>query len=147
MLSPVSLLHSLRVIDVSSNSIQEVAPNTFLPLGNLSSVSLAGNLLSSLPLAALALAPSAANSRPQFRIGGNPILCDCRVDYLVKAKQLALTGHYPHLMDLQQVTCLLPRPGPFSRSPPPPQSARPARTNTPSGLIVVSSDAQPHDRC
>ena len=111
MLSPVSLLHSLRVIDVSSNSIQEVAPNTFLPLGNLSSVSLAGNLLSSLPLAALALAPSAANSRPQFRIGGNPILCDCRVDYLVKAKQLALTGHYPHLMDLQQVTCLLPRPG------------------------------------
>jgi len=38
------------------------------------------------------------------------MLCDCKVDYLVRARQLALTGHYPHLTDLHQVTCRLPRP-------------------------------------
>ena len=26
-----------------------------------------------------------------------------QVDYLVRARQLALTGHYPHLTDLHQV--------------------------------------------
>ena len=35
--------------------LQEVKPNSFLPLGNLSSVSLASNLLQTLPLAALSL--------------------------------------------------------------------------------------------
>ena len=30
-----------------------------------------------------------------------------QVDYLVRARQLALTGHYPHLTDLHQVLYIL----------------------------------------
>ena len=31
------------------------------------------------------------------------IVTKLQVDYLVRARQLALTGHYPHLTDLHQV--------------------------------------------
>ena len=30
-----------------------------------------------------------------------------QVDYLVRARQLALTGHYPHLTDLHQVLMMM----------------------------------------
>eukprot|EP00092_Neocalanus_flemingeri_P041674 GFUD01045391.1.p1 GENE.GFUD01045391.1~~GFUD01045391.1.p1 ORF type:complete len:1363 (-),score=340.88 GFUD01045391.1:56-4144(-) len=107
-LSPSSFLTSLENIYLNSNQIEEIPANTFLQMDNLSTVELVQNSLVTLQLAALALQPrEQSDTVPEFHLGYNPFLCDCQMDYLSKINQLAQSGHYPHVMDLDMITCTI----------------------------------------
>jgi Leucine-rich repeat (LRR) protein len=104
-ISATSFLTSLETIILNNNQIEEISANTFLQLASLKRVEVTHNMLASIQLAALAI--SQPGSVPEFHLGSNPFLCDCEMDYLLKLSKLAQSGHYPHIMDLDMITCTI----------------------------------------
>jgi hypothetical protein len=41
---------------------------------------------------------------PEFYLAYNPLECDCRTDWLVKMEDLALSGPYPLIVDMDRYT-------------------------------------------
>ncbi len=39
---------------------------------------------------------------PEFYLAYNPLECDCRTDWLVKMEDLALSGPYPLIVDMDR---------------------------------------------
>jgi len=107
-LSSSSFLTSLENIYLNNNQIEEIPANTFMQMGSLSRVELVQNRLVTLQLAALALQPREQSDKvPDFYLGHNPFLCDCEMDYLTRINQLAKSGHYPHVVDLDKIPCTI----------------------------------------
>ena len=110
-LGPSSVPNSVELLFVNSNKINRIAPSTFSEKNNLSMVDLYDNLLSKLELQSINLPPVPNNKNlPEFYIGGNPIFCDCNMEWMHRVHQISGLRRHPRVMDLDKVTCTLPYP-------------------------------------
>uniref|UniRef100_T1GEJ0 TIR domain-containing protein n=1 Tax=Megaselia scalaris TaxID=36166 RepID=T1GEJ0_MEGSC len=89
-------------------SCQILMPNTFVHKGNLARVDLYANALNQLQLQLLRIAKiDEEQPQPEFYLGGNPFQCDCSMEWLQRINNMT-TGHYPKVMDLQNIECMMP---------------------------------------
>ena len=44
---------------------------------------------------------------PAFNLGGNPIACDCHMQWFQAVNQEAKLARYPHITDLESIYCQL----------------------------------------
>lgn len=110
-LGPNSIPDSVQLLFVNSNKITEVAAGTFSDKHNISMVDLYDNLLSKIELTSIHLTHiSDEKELPQFYIGGNPIFCDCHMEWMHRVHQISARRQHPRVMDLDKVTCTLPYP-------------------------------------
>ena len=110
-LSSSSVPDSVELLFVNSNRITKMGAGTFANKHNLSMVDLFDNLLSKLDLNAISLPPVPEDrDLPEFYIGGNPIFCDCNMEWLHRMHQISGLRQHPRVMDLDKVTCTLPYP-------------------------------------
>ena len=110
-LGPSSVPDSTQLLFVNSNKITEVASGTFSDKHNISMVDLFDNLLSKIELTSIHLGHvSDDRELPQFYIGGNPIFCDCNMEWMHRVHQISARRQHPRVMDLDKVTCTLPYP-------------------------------------
>ncbi|CAL4124637.1 unnamed protein product [Meganyctiphanes norvegica] len=111
ILGPSSIPNSCELLFVNSNKITNIVPGTFAEKKKLSMVDLYDNLLSKLDLNSIILPVIGENKNlPEFYIGGNPIFCDCHMEWLHRVHQISSLRQYPRVMDLDKVTCTLPYP-------------------------------------
>lgn len=95
-------------LTLSYNRLVKIWPDTFSRSNHLRRVDLIGNQLENIPLAALRFqrVPH-SKALPEIFIGGNPFLCDCDMEWLLRITQLSSTRQYPVVLDLDAVVCRL----------------------------------------
>ncbi|KAF2362520.1 Toll/interleukin-1 receptor (TIR) domain [Trinorchestia longiramus] len=110
-LGPTSVPDSIQLLFVNSNRITEIASGTFSEKTNISMVDLYDNLLTKIELTSIHLSHVPEDRElPQFYIGGNPIFCDCNMEWMHRVHQISARRQHPRVMDLDKVTCTLPYP-------------------------------------
>lgn len=110
-LEPSSIPNSIELLFINSNHITEIVPGTFAEKHNLTMVDLFDNLLSRIDLNSISLPPTPEDRKlPEFYIGGNPIFCDCQMEWMHRVHQISSLRQHPRVMDLDKVICTLPYP-------------------------------------
>ncbi|XP_045499120.1 toll-like receptor 7 [Colias croceus] len=105
-ISPLVIPNSVEVLFINNNRITNVQVNTFMDKRNLTRVDMYQNYLTHLDLNSLRLFPVSLNkSLPEFYIGGNPIDCDCSMEWLPLINNMTTSRQYPRIMDLENVIC------------------------------------------
>nr|AOF80300.1 toll [Macrobrachium rosenbergii] len=106
-----SVPDSVELLFVNSNKITRIGAGTFANKNNLSMVDLYDNLLSKVDLNSINL-PRVPEDRdlPEFYVGGNPIFCDCNMEWMHRVHQISGLRQHPRVMDLDKVICTLPYP-------------------------------------
>ncbi|KAK0159635.1 hypothetical protein PV327_010729 [Microctonus hyperodae] len=91
---------------LNNNRIHNVASGTFLRKTNLEKVVLYGNDIKYIDITALGIQEVPKEREiPEFYIGDNPIVCDCKMEWLPKINELSLLRQHPRVMDLDAVQC------------------------------------------
>uniref|UniRef100_A0A1B0DF24 Uncharacterized protein n=1 Tax=Phlebotomus papatasi TaxID=29031 RepID=A0A1B0DF24_PHLPP len=117
-ISSMSIPNTIELLFINNNLIETIHPNTFVDKTNLTRVDLYANALTTLQMHNIRLAPVPENRPlPEFYLGGNPLECDCSMDWLYRINNLT-TRQHPRIMDLANVACVMPhaRRGPAVRS-------------------------------
>lgn len=127
-LTKLSLPMSLEFIALTKNAIRHIESGVFEDKPNLHRVELVDNEINHLKLSALSVGRvspkgillivltsffSENNSRigisgqPEFFLGGNPLVCDCGLDWLPGINSIEMQEHYPRVADLAEIKCRL----------------------------------------
>lgn len=100
--------NSVEMLYLNDNLISKVQSYTFFKKPNLTRVDLYGNKITSLDPNSLRIsAVPQDKSVPEFFIGGNPLECDCTMDWLQKVNTGNRARTQPKLMDLDSIYCKL----------------------------------------
>lgn len=100
--------NSVEMLYLNDNLISKVQSYTFFKKPNLTRVDLFGNKITSLDPNSLRIsAVPQDKSVPEFFIGGNPLECDCTMDWLQKINSGNRARTQPRLMDLDSIHCKL----------------------------------------
>ncbi|XP_077290799.1 toll-like receptor Tollo [Arctopsyche grandis] len=100
--------NSVEMLYLNDNLISKVQSYTFFKKPNLTRVDLFGNKITSLDPNSLRIsAVPQEKSIPEFFIGGNPLECDCTMDWLQKINAGNRARTQPKLMDLDSIRCKL----------------------------------------
>lgn len=100
--------NSVEMLYLNDNLISKVQSYTFFKKPNLTRVDLYGNKITSLDPNSLRIsAVPQEKSVPEFFIGGNPLECDCTMDWLQKINTGNRARTQPKLMDLDSIYCKL----------------------------------------
>lgn len=100
--------NSVEMLYLNDNLISKVQSYTFFKKPNLTRVDLYGNKITSLDPNSLRIsAVPQDKSVPEFFIGGNPLECDCTMEWLQKINTGNRARTQPKLMDLDSIYCKL----------------------------------------
>lgn len=106
-ISAMSIPNTIELLFINHNFIKSIHPNTFLDKTKLARVDMYSNEIENLDMSALRLTPFPENmSLPEIYIGGNPLNCDCNMEWMQTLNQTE-SRQYPKLMDLENVVCKL----------------------------------------
>ena len=105
-LGPVNVPDNVETLLLNDNSITEVAPYTFFRKAKLVKVDLTVNGITGIGQTALRL-PSDMADLPQFLLGGNPVLCDCAMQWFKTINDNNSIQRYPFIADLESIYCRL----------------------------------------
>ena len=105
-LSPQHLPDQLETILLNDNEISQVLPYTFFKKSKLVKVDLSVNEISSLTQVSLRLS-SEILDLPSFLLGGNPIICDCEMQWFKSVNDNNSIQRYPVISDLESIYCRL----------------------------------------
>ena len=106
-LAPVNVPDSIETLLINDNLITQVMPYTFFKKSSLVKVDLTVNEISSLTQTALRLSSDIAEA-PQFLLGGNPIVCDCEMQWFKSINEKTNSiQRYPLIADLESIYCRL----------------------------------------
>jgi Leucine-rich repeat (LRR) protein len=107
-IGPSNIPDSLEMLYLNDNLISTVEPHTFYKKVNLSRVDIFANQIETMDFKAMQLAPyPEGKALPEFYIGGNPIVCDCNMEWLQRLNKLDHLRQHPKVMDLDSVYCKL----------------------------------------
>lgn len=100
--------NSVEMLYLNDNLISKVQSYTFFKKPNLTRVDLFGNKITNLDPNSLRIsAVPHDKSVPEFFIGGNPLECDCTMEWLQKINTGNRARTQPKLMDLDSIYCKL----------------------------------------
>lgn len=100
--------NSVEMLYLNDNLISKVQSYTFFKKPNLTRVDLYGNKITSLDPNSLRISAVPQDKTvPEFFIGGNPLECDCTMDWLQKINTGNRARTQPKLMDLDSINCKL----------------------------------------
>ncbi|XP_013192163.1 toll-like receptor Tollo [Amyelois transitella] len=100
--------NSVEMLYLNDNLISKVQSYTFFKKPNLTRVDLYGNKITNLDPNSLRIsAVPQDKSVPEFFIGGNPLECDCTMEWLQKINTGNRARTQPKLMDLDSINCKL----------------------------------------
>lgn len=103
-----SIPNSVQMLYLNDNLISKVQSYTFFKKPNLTRVDLFGNKITILEQNSLRISAVPQNKAlPEFFIGGNPLECDCTMDWLQKVNGGNRARTQPKLMDLDSIYCKL----------------------------------------
>ena len=106
-LAPVNVPDTIETLLLNDNLITQVMPYTFFKKSSLVKVDLSVNEISSITQTALRLS-SELGLAPQFLLGGNPIICDCEMQWFKSINENTNTiQRYPTIADLESIYCRL----------------------------------------
>jgi len=106
-LAPVNVPDSVETLLLNDNSITQVLPYTFFKKAKLIKVDLTVNEISSITQTALRLSSEMLDT-PQFLLGGNPIICDCEMQWFKSINDNNNSiQRYPLIADLESIYCKL----------------------------------------
>ncbi|ODM99856.1 Protein toll [Orchesella cincta] len=106
-IGPNNIPDSIEMLFLNDNLISTIEPDTFFNKANLSRVDIFSNQIETLEIRALQLSPFPTHKAlPEFYIAGNPILCDCTMDWLQRLNNKHLRQH-PNVVDLESIYCKL----------------------------------------
>ena len=113
-LAPHNLPDRLETILLNDNKISQVMPYTFFKKAGLAKVDLSVNEIASLGQTPLRLSSNEAGERPTFLLGGNPIICDCDMQWFKSINNNNGDNgannslqRYPLIGDLESIYCRL----------------------------------------
>ncbi|KAK8722150.1 hypothetical protein OTU49_012504 [Cherax quadricarinatus] len=108
-INSIQIPDSVQLLFLNDNRISVVEPFTFFKKANLTRVDLFANQLSKMDMSALRLLELPANkSLPEFYLGGNPFVCDCKMEWLQRINGLEHERQNPRIMDLESIYCQMP---------------------------------------
>lgn len=107
-LASANIPDSMENLFLNDNLVGHVEPHTFYKKSNLSRVDIFANQIESMDLSALRLSPFPDDRPlPEFYMGGNPIICDCNMEWLQRINKLDHLRQHPKVMDLDSIYCKL----------------------------------------
>ncbi|MCL4149094.1 UNVERIFIED_CONTAM: hypothetical protein GTU68_019853 [Idotea baltica] len=108
-ISSIQIPKSANLVFLNDNQISVVEQYTFLNKENLTRVDLYGNKLTKMDVQALRiLSVPVDRPLPEFYLGANSFVCDCRMEWLQRINKLKHDRHYPTIMDLESIYCEMP---------------------------------------
>ncbi|CAL4157124.1 unnamed protein product, partial [Meganyctiphanes norvegica] len=117
VLDDLSLPDSIRTVRMNNNNLTSLNPNSFLNKTNIELIDLRMNHIQKLnPKALNSRDISGRRSSPEIFLSGNPLICDCEMEWLHGAvgvskshRNAAKVGFsYPKIIDVTGLTCSLP---------------------------------------
>ena len=105
-LGPTNVPDSVETLLLNDNSITEVKPYTFFRKAKLVKVDLTVNEITGISQSCLRL-PSEVSQPPRFLLGGNPVLCDCSMQWFKTINDNNSIQRYPEIADLESIYCRL----------------------------------------
>ena len=97
---------AVETLLLNDNKISQVAPYAFFHLTKLVKADLSVNEISSLTENSLRLSTDSV-ATPSFNLGGNPIACNCHMQWFQNINSEAKLASYPHITDLESIYCQL----------------------------------------
>jgi len=104
--SPLNLPDNVHTLLLNDNKINKIAPYTFFKKTKLAQVDLSVNEISVVTQTALRLS-SEVVELPHFLLGGNPIICDCEMEWFKTINNNNNIHRFPHISDLESIYCRL----------------------------------------
>ena len=101
---------SLETLLLNDNKISSLAPYTFYHMTRLVKVDLSVNEITSFSENAIRLQATHHDDEdnyPSFNLGGNPIACDCKMQWFKSVNQKNKLKHFPHIVDIESIYCQL----------------------------------------
>ena len=105
-ISARSLLDGLETLLLNDNKITTIAPYAFFGQSRLVKVDLSVNEITSFSENAIRLATEIVQV-PTFHLGGNPIACNCEMQWFQSVNQKNKMKRYPFIPDLESIYCRL----------------------------------------
>ncbi|KAK4299276.1 hypothetical protein Pmani_028450 [Petrolisthes manimaculis] len=107
-ISASSVPDSVEILFLNNNLITRVQPYAFFKKKNLTRVDLFANKVANIDQNALRLSLSDPNrDLPEFYLGGNPLECDCTMEWLQGINGQDDTRQHPTVIDLDTIDCTL----------------------------------------
>eukprot|EP00090_Calanus_glacialis_P019644 TRINITY_DN30137_c0_g1_i1.p1 TRINITY_DN30137_c0_g1~~TRINITY_DN30137_c0_g1_i1.p1 ORF type:complete len:1191 (-),score=181.26 TRINITY_DN30137_c0_g1_i1:163-3735(-) len=106
IVAPLNVPDSVETLLLNDNTISEVSPYTFFKKAKLVKVDLTVNEISGIAQTAIRLS-SEIIDLPQFLLGGNPIICDCEMQWFKTVNDNNNIQRYPIIADLESIYCRL----------------------------------------
>lgn len=104
-ISDSSLPNSINLVNISNNDIELIADFAFFSKTKISQVDLSNNNLRTLDINTFRLSSQAVANASEFYISGNPLFCDCNMEWLQKMNVLQKTSAHPRIADFNEVMC------------------------------------------
>ena len=106
-LGPINVPDKVETLLLNDNTIAQVEPYTFFKKSQLVKVDLSVNEISSITQTSLRLSSEILDT-PQFLLGGNPIICDCEMQWFKSINDNNNNiQRYPVIADLESIYCKL----------------------------------------
>jgi len=97
-------LTEIQHLYLNNNKISNISANAFISMKNLSRVELQDNQLSTIQMASLYT--DSFEQAPEVLLAGNPMLCDCQLDWLQNIDRLSdRSGQLANILDIESLTC------------------------------------------
>ncbi|XP_043213540.1 toll-like receptor 6 [Amphibalanus amphitrite] len=92
---------------LAGNRLETVEPGTFEAKRRLVRVDLSANQLSQLDAQAVRLPDDHGDRPADLLLGGNPLLCDCSMDWVLTMATATSAGHQYRVLDADRIMCRL----------------------------------------
>lgn len=106
-LTKLSLPTSLEQLSLNKNAIRHIENGVFEDKPSLARVELVDNEINHLKLSALSVGRVSVKGQPEFYLAGNPLVCDCELEWLPEINSMTMQEHHPRVADLDDLMCRL----------------------------------------
>lgn len=100
---------NITTINLNNNLIDDIPSGTFLNKKHIRKIFLTGNLIKKMQITSLIVAKfDAGRDAPELYMAGNPLHCDCHVEWLRNINELSeQRRQLPKLMDMKKMKCTM----------------------------------------
>lgn len=106
-LTDIRLTPKIKTVLMQKNRVLEIPVGFFTRYHTFEKIDLQDNLIRKMHVNSLSLSKSSRNTPPSLYLAGNPLHCDCTLEWMIKLSRIQKPQDYPILADFNKTDCTM----------------------------------------